>query len=606
MKQQMRTWLSVLLCVMLACCQLGLALAQTADGVYEGSAQGMNGPVKVSVTVSGGAITEVKVVSHSETDGISDPAIEQVPAAIVAANSTEVDAASGATVTSTAIKAAVDAALSGEVPEEAVEVTVPFEHTDVIVVGAGFAGLSAAVRAAELGANVLLVEQSSAMGGCARLSGGSLVGVNTLQEKEQGTEDSPELLMQDFDRLGGVGNHNEVLAKTFAENCGAAVDWLDTYVGVDFGERTPTTGGYIALNVPRVHYAVPENGDVSMSSGKGGSGYVKALIAKLQEGVEAGNVCVMLDTRVTEVLFDGSEVTGVKATNAFGERTYEAPSVILATGGYGGSEEWLKEYNFTNVMTTCPDTATGDGYNFARALGAGFSGMDWVSAYAGGVYTGSFHKTLSANLYTCLQPIWVTLEGNRFVNEPVANSTEKSDGWHAATDNIVYVLFNKAMLSNPADILYGVEDLQAAWDEQLAQGENVFEAATIAELAQKAGIDEAGLTATVEAYNAACAGTAQDAFGRTENMIALEEGPFYAVKTIPYVMMTSGGPTMNEKAEIIREDGSVITGLYQCGEMVGSANIAGHSSVGGMAHGNCVTWGRIAAENAVERANAKQ
>ena len=71
-------------------------------------------------------------------------------------------------------------------------------------------------------------------------------------------------------------------------------------------------------------------------------------------------------------------------------------------------------------------------------------------------------------------------------------------------------------------------------------------------------------------------------------------------------MMTSGGPTMNEKAEIIREDGSVITGLYQCGEMVGSANIAGHSSVGGMAHGNCVTWGRIAAENAVERANAKQ
>ena len=333
------------------------------------------------------------------------------------------------------------------------------------------------------------------------------------------------------------------------------------------------------------------------------SGYVKALSAKVDEGIANGNVCLMLDTQVTGVNYDGEKVTGVTATNAFGERTYDAPSVILACGGYGGNEEMLKTYNFKNVLTTCADTARGDGYTFALELGAALSGMDWVSAYAGGINTGTFHKVLSANLYTNKQPIWVTMEGNRLTNEPVANSTDQSNAWNAATDNLVYIIFNDAMLEDPSTILYGAADLKAAREEQLALGKNIWAADTIEELAQKAGIDAAGLTATVEAYDKACAGEAEDSFGRTENMIALENGGMiYAIKTMPYVMMTNGGVAMNENANIIREDGTPIVGLYQCGEQVGSDNIAGHSSVGGMAHGNCMTWGMISAENAVKHA----
>ena len=568
--KMIRKLLSVVLALAMLLSIAGMALAQTADGTYEGVAQGMGGDVKVSVTVSGGVITDVTVLSQNETVGISDPALKSIPAAIVEANSTEVDAAAGATVTSEAIKTAVQNALDGVQEEEAAEVVVPFDHIDVIVVGGGL---------------------------------GSLVGVNTRIEAENSIEDSVELMLEDFDRLGGKGMNNPTLAKTFAENCGRAVDWLDTVVGVDFGERVPTYGGYVALNVPRVHYAVPADGDVSKSSGKGGSGYVKALSAKVDEGIANGNVCLMLDTQVTGVNYDGEKVTGVTATNAFGERTYDAPSVILACGGYGGNEEMLKTYNFRNVLTTCADTARGDGYTFALELGAALSGMDWVSAYAGGINTGTFHKVLSANLYTNKQPIWVTMEGNRLTNEPVANSTDQSNAWNAATDNLVYIIFNDAMLEDPSTILYGVADLKAAWEEQLALGKNIWAADTIEELAQKAGIDAAGLTATVEAYNKACAGEAEDSFGRTENMIALENGGMiYAIKTMPYVMMTNGGVAMNENANIIREDGTPIVGLYQCGEQVGSDNIAGHSSVGGMAHGNCMTWGMISAENAVKHA----
>ena len=572
-----------------------------ADGSYNGSGIGMGGAVDVAVTVEGGKITAIDVTNHAETVGISDPAFEQIPPAIIDAQSTDVDAVAGATLTSNAIKTAVDAALSGEEPVAAMPVDLPFDQADVIVIGAGFAGLAASVRAAELGGNVLLIEQSATVGGSAKVAGGSLVGVNTIIESENGLSDSPELLHEDFVRLGGEGNFNEELSRKFAESCGAAVDWLDTFVGVNFGDRVPTTGGYIALNVPRVHFAVPESGDVEKSSGQGGTGYIFALSKKLDEYRETGNACLMLDSRVSEVLSENGAVTGVKVTTPFGEEIYNAPSVIIATGGYGGNEAWLQEYNFANVASSAPATASGDGYDFARSLGAGFSGMDWCSAYAGAIPVTGFTRTVTTNLYTYLSPIWVTLDGNRMLDETTADSTQKSDVWTDAPENKVFVLYNEKMIEKPSDILYGATDADAMFEELLAKGEYLFKADTIEDLAAQAGIDAETLVATVVAYNEGVL-AGEDSFGRKEHLIALDEGPFYAVMTIPYVLLTAGGPSMDVNAQLLREDGTPIGGAYICGEIVGSNNIAGHSSVGGMAHGNCVTWGRIAAESALANA----
>ncbi len=569
------------------------------DGTYTGSATGMGGAVRVSVTVKDGAITAVEVLEHKETPGISDPALEKLPAAIVSAQSTDLDVVAGATLTSKAILEAVAKALSGQ-GEQTAAVTLPFEQPDVIVVGAGIAGLSASVKAAELGAKVLVLEQAARVGGSGNLAGGSIVGVETKIEAENSLEDSPELLYADFERLGGKGNFNPEVAMTFAQNCGRAVDWLDQVIGVDFGTRTPTYGAYEPLNVPRVHYAVPASGVVEDSSGKGASGYVKALMAKLDEYIAAETACLMLETKAEDILLKDGVITGVIAKDAQGKTsTYTAPSVVLATGGYGHNEAWLKEYNFTNVATSAPATANGSGYDFARKAGAVFDGMDFCTAYGGCIPVTGFDKSLTINTYTFKDSIWVDLNGDRFTDETTADSKVKSDSWTQVKDNVVFSIFPASSKSEDNSPLLGGD--WAKLEELVAEGKYVFKADSVEELAALAGIDATGLSATVAQYNKDCASGKDSAFGRV-NALTPMEGPLYAIYTIPYVLITSGGPRVNAEAQMVRADGSVVKGAYLAGEIIGMGNVCGHTTIGGIGHGNCATWGIIAAENACKNA----
>lgn len=596
----MKKFLSLLLCMGLLLCAVP-AMADAADGVYTAAGTGMGGDVNVTVTVEGGKIVSVEVGTHSETPGISDPAIEKIPAAIVEAQSADVAAVSGATVTSEAIKAAVAAALAGETAEEAT-VEIPFEQPDVIVIGAGMSGLSAAVRASQLGANVLVFEQMARIGGSAAVAGGSIVGAETIIEKEAGIEDSIDLLYADFPRLGGEGNFNPEVARKFAERAGTAVDWLDTFVGVNFGERMPTYGSYEPLNVNRVHFAVPENGDVSASSGKGGTGFVSALKAKLDEYIAAGTACLLMETKVTDIVIEDGVITGVVADINGVETVVKAPSTIIATGGYGHNEAWLKEFNFTNVATSTPASASGSGYDFARKAGAVFTGMDFCTAYGGAIPVTGFTKSLAANLYTNPGPIWVGLNGERFADETNADSKLRSDAWTAAEENKVFIVYTDKAINPEMPMITGAADANAALAELIEAGEFVFKADTVEELAQKAGINAEALVKTIETYNADCAAGKDSLFGREANLVAMEEGPYYAIMTIPYVLITSGGPQINADAQMVNAAGEVIPGAYLAGEIVGMGNVCGHTTIGGIGHGNCATWGMIAAENAVANA----
>ncbi len=528
---------------------MGAMAESLADGTYTGTANGMGGALSVTVTVEGGKITAVEVGDHQETPGISDPAIEQIPAAIVEKQSTEVDAVTGATITSDAIMAAAAQALSGEeaAGETALEISI---QPDVIGGGAGMAGLVASVHAAELGANVLVLEQNYRVGGSANTAGGSISGAGYKLQQAAGIEDSSEAFYNDFVTMGGgEQNLNPEIAKVHAERSGEAIDWLADYVGVPFSDQVDS-GGYLTMNTYRVTYTAggPASG--------GGSFFVNALMDKLQSFIDAGQAQLCLNTLVTGLMFDGEgNVVGVKVDDL----EIPAPSTIISTGGYGYCEPRLKEFNFTNITSNDPNTAIGSGYDFARSAGAAFDNMDYCSCYGGSVPVSGFQASLRCNI-NYNGAIWVNTAGERVFNEPAATSMDKRTVWRTTDQNIIYVVLAESMLQEDSALFTGMMSNSAAFttEEKIAELIDLgymFKANTIEALGEMIGADK--LAETIATYNEAVA-----------------KG----------------------------EDGSLIGGAYLAGEIIGSANIAGHNTIGGIGHGLCATWGRISAESAVKNA----
>ena len=585
-----RVFLSLLLVLALV---VGMvpAVAETAltDGTYTGTGKGMHSNIAVTVTVEGGAITSVTVDSQDETPGVSDPAIEQIPAAIVEAGSTDVDAVAGATLTSNGIIEAVNNALNGVTEETVTELTI---EPDMIVVGSGMAGLVATARGVELGLNVLVLEQSVRTGGCIHYAGGTVSGAGFKIQKENGVEDTPEAFYADIEALGGEGEFNEALAKRHTEEAGAAIDWLDEDLGVDFGDRSLVGGAYTAMQTLRVTRAL---GSYSMGAA---NAYLDPLNERLEQAIADGKAQIMYNTKVTELLVEGDKCVGVKA----GDLEFRAPSVVLATGGYSYNEDLLKMAGFENVISCAPSTSDGSGFLLAQAVGGVFDNMDEiVNYYGGGIPTNGFDMYYQVNnSYPGM--IYVNAQGDRVGAEESATSAM----WYGQEESKLYAVISGNMIDEEQSFIKHPMMNSAVlenngWDkleELAAEGNCVYKADTLEELAEMIGAEN--LTATVEAYNKDVAAGEDTAFGRSaESMVAFEEGPYYAVVTVPYVWSgTSGGVRANEDGYLQREDGTVITGLSLAGEILGPSNILGKINFGGINHSMCATWGIIAAENA--------
>ncbi len=581
----MRKFLSLLLALtMVFTMAVVTANAEFADGTYTGAGNGLMGPINVTVTVEDGKITNIEINSHSENAG--DAAIAAIPQAIIDSQSCDVDVVSNATFTSNGIIEAVKDALG--LLEKTEDAGIPFEKADVIVIGAGMAGMTTATRAAQLGLNVLVLEQAANVGGSAMVAGGTLLGCGTKMQAEAGIEDDPELCFADFVRLGGAGTFNEEIARVFSEISGESVDWLDG-LGCDFGDRKPYFGVYQPLNVARNY------------SGNGGASAFIAALSKELDNYIGKNAYVSLNTYVEGLLVDESgAVIGCKAKLADGsEVEYTAPATVVCTGGYGGNEELLNKYNFANVLTTSPTCVTGDGYAWLEELNAAFTNMDFCTSYAGGIATSDDFRDFSY-FNTQNGALWINTAGERMADEVGADSHVKSETWANSDQNIVYTVFSSEMLIPDAKVFSNgpwgsVKQEFDPFMEMLIEKGLAWKADSVEELAEKAGLPVDTFTATISAYNEGCK-TGNDPFGRTQQLVAMENGPFYAVKTIPYVMITSGGPMMNTDCQVINNDGLAIKGVYIAGEIVGMANVGGLNSIGGMGHGNCLVWGKHAAE----------
>lgn len=579
----------------------GSSVALAADGTYTGEAQGRNGAVKVAVTLTDGKITAVKVVSHKESTGIADPALERIPAAVTAEQSAAVDAVGGATLTSEAIKQAVLAALvSAGVDtkpylkkvddKSAAALPVKDVSSDILVIGAGNSGITAAVKAAESGAKVILIEKRPAAGGVSALNHGGLAATGTRYQREEmkETHDSPELLYKDMLRVGKNAN-DPVLAKMVSEHTGEVGDWLIDDLKVAYG------AAWVQF---------PDHSAHRQISAKGNSvGWQKTM---LDIFAKHGGV-LMTDMRATEFITDkDGNVTGVKATGLKGQNyRFDAKSFVLTSGGYGAVKSMLPE-RMQDVLFYGIPTETGDGFKMGTAIGADTINLEYVKTYPNGVEVQpgrSMDTTGSSTFAVRGSAIFVNTDGKRCVNENKSLG-ELTEATLAQKNHIMYLVMDQkaweAYVKKAIDD-HTVPDASTfeAWKSLRNNGRPVICTGELDVCAKEMGIDPAGLVQTVKDWNAAVKAGEDKAFGRTA-LVEIGEGPYHIVEQKARYQTTLGGLRANADMQILRKDGKPVGNLYGAGCVVGGAN--GADSMTTLMNTWAIVSGYVAGESAVKNA----
>ena len=589
------------------------------SGDFTGTAKGFGGDVSVTLTLTDGAITGCTAEGKDETQGVGSEAIAKMPGEIAESGSIAVDGVSGATVTSTAIKEAAAAALTaaGLNPDDyktAVEKTGSAEDStveaDVVVVGAGGAGMTAAITAAGEGKSVVILESQSMVGGnSVRATGGMNAGKTVYQDENEfgesagvektlktaaekyadnetitalaktvseqwaayqanptGYFDSVELMELDT-MIGGKGINDPELVETLCANSADAIDWLDEH-----GITLHNVSSFGGASVKRIHRPVNAEGKtVSVGS---------YMIPLLQENCEKAGVKMMLDTTATEILTDANgAAVGVKATGASGETvTVNAKAVVLATGGFGANLDMVVKYKpeLKGFMTTNAPGIQGQGIEMAQAIGAATVDMDQIQ----------IHPTVEANTAALITEglrgdgaVLINAEGKRFIDE-VGTRDVVSAAEIAQTGSYSWLVVDQAMV-----------DASSVIQGYIKKGYTVT-GATYEELGKAMGVDAAAFAETMEKWNGYVEAKNDPDFGRTSFANPLNTAPYYAVKVTAGVHHTMGGLKINANTEVLNEKGEVIPGLFAAGEVTGGVH--GANRLGGNAVADFTVFGRIA------------
>lgn len=597
------------------------------SGEYTGTAKGMGGDVTVTLTLKDSVITDVKAVGDDETPGIGSKAIEELPPLMKEGNTINVEAVSGATVTSTAIKEAASAALeeaglnpddyqtAGTVEKED-DVT---EEADVVVVGAGGAGMTAAIVAAKEGKSVIILESQSAAGGNSVRSTGGMNATKTeyqdenefaeeagveatlksaedyadnddiqslvktvkkqweeYQKNPDGYFDSVELMELDT-MIGGKGINNFDLVKTLAENSADAIDWLDT-----IGAELHNVGQFGGASVKRIHRPVNDEGQV-VSVGS----YVVPI---LESTCEDEGVTVMYNTTANKILMEDGKAVGVEAEGKTGNKvTINAKAVILATGGFGANNEMVAEQNkaLDGYITTNAAGAQGQGIVMATAddVGAATVDMDQIQLHPT-VHVEGDNAVLITEGLRGDGAILVNQEGKRFFNE-VGTRDAVSAAENEQTGGYAWLIIDSKMYDASA-VIQGYVDKGYA-----VTGETYEELAEAMEMSDAETFEE-----TMETWNECVEKKEDKEFNRVSFAEKLDTAPYYAIKVQPGVHHTMGGLVINTNTEVQNEDGESIEGLFAAGEVTGGVH--GANRLGGNAVADFVVFGRIAGQAAVD------
>lgn len=621
----MKRIISLVMCLAMLVSLCAGAMAET----YEGEGAGFGGPIKVAATVEDGKLTAVEVLSHAETAGISDAAFAKIPQAIIDNQSVAVDTVAGCTFSSKGLIEAVTAAwvasganledISKEVAAKDTAKELETKTADVVIIGAGGSGMTAAVEVLRAGGSVLVVDKMAAVGGNTIAAGSALnasgsdiqrtgtmaaSGVEAIEEKlalepkNDTMKRWQESVRKDLDAYLASG-------ETYVFDT-ADLHKLQTYVDGDYVGKPELIellcdGAPQALKFleelgmtwkPQITTAVGATWSRSHQPANVFGGAGSDFVLPQHKFVVDNGGEIVLEHKAEELIMENGKVVGVKGTATDGTPfEFRAnKGVILATGGFSANVEMRVKHNkfWANLDETVPTSnrpcATGDGIAMAEAIGANLYGMEWIQMVPTG--DASLNASIANEMY-------INAEGNRFVAED-----ERRD------------VLSGAILAQTDSFCWKVSSAYQAWDIQggfdykgnsiesrVAQGKAVV-GDTIEELAAAMGVDAANLKAAAEAFDKALTGEEPDALGRKVFEYKMDKGPYYATKSYAKVHHTMGGVEINTNCEVLDTNGNVIPGIFACGEVTGG--IHGSNRLGGNAIADIIVFGQIAGQNAVK------
>ncbi len=570
----------------------GFAAASMAAPVTaEGTGVGKHGDITVAVTFDAGKIQDIKIVKNAENPILAKKVFTDLKDQVVALSSTDVDLISGATFSAKGfIDAVNDAAKKAGVTlakadkkalKKAARELPKTSNYDVVVIGAGGAGFSAAITARNAGANVVLLEKMPAVGGNSLISGAEMnVAKNWVQPKLGINDDSPELHAQDTFK-GGDGKGDMKVINVMTHEALDAAKWCRDYLGVRFeDDNLFFFGGH-----SRKRALIPV--------GHTGTEF----IAKFQAKADELGIPVITNMKAEELIKDkDGRVVGVKATMDGSEYTFNAKGgVVLATGGFGANPEMVKKYNpkiDERFKTTDAPGSTGEALYMAERAGAELVNMGYIQTYPiCDPLSGAIELIADARFDGA---IMLNQEGKRFVeelqrrdvlSEAILNQTGQYC-WVLWNDNIgkisntvkahanEYEAFTKQGIMTTCDDLKCIADFTKIPFDQLQK--------TVKRVSDMAG-----------------KGNDKD-FNHRAGLMDMQQGKYYVIKAVPSTHHTMGGVRINEKAEALTAEGKVIPGLWAAGEVTGVTH--GTNRLGGNAYTDIIVFGRIAGEAAAKAA----
>ncbi|OTO64782.1 MULTISPECIES: NADH-dependent flavin oxidoreductase [unclassified Enterococcus] len=568
-------------------------------GTYTVEAKGHNSELAMNVTFSEERIEKIEADQSNESEGLSDQVFIRLPQQIIDGQTLNVDVISGASASSQGLidgvaEAVEMAGASSEVLKARPKPTIKWskevveEEADVVIIGSGAAGISAALRADQMGLKTIVVEKLSFVGGAISISGGNQVVMGSKLQAAAGvSDDTAECMVEDFLANGSGLNVPELLT-TLAENVGETTDWVHEYMGVEYDMKNG------------LHTLAEYRKNRELAYEDGGHGFA----ASARKALERSNVTIYLQTKAESLLTDGNgKVTGLTAVEDTGKRhNIHAQAVILTTGGYGNNPNLLSQ-ELNNILFYGTKSSTGDGILMTTTpeLNAATRLMEYGKIYPNGVEVsqGYAKSTIGGNIEVLKRNgLLVNTSGKRVINERASNKEilkvllqQDPQMLFLLMDAKHFEIFTEAVEEG------GItrEDL-ARWIENEAEAPQIFQAATLEELAEKANMSRESLVDTVARYNGWVEKQKDEDFDRQLEFLQekVGEGPYYMIEQKPRFATTMGGLVANSDLQVMNRNNQAIEGLYAAGEVVGG--VMGSDSPSGANNAWALTSGKLAAE----------